>query len=171
VTDDVGNRNNILAVPISKPKIDVDTDTKRSDSEEIQIVSPQPERQIPILVAEKMDSTPSSGNNFRTVATFSQKDADDKTAQDAEPNHVLVGSEDNTPLYANTAAEVADSAAIVDREDSPLPVSDEIAGRTGERRMSFTPISQVAATAADVADSAAKLDLDEKDVCIGDFSH
>jgi hypothetical protein len=39
-------------------------------------------------------------------------------------------------------------------------MSDEEAGRTGYRRMSQTPIPQVAETAAEVADVAATLDKD-----------
>ena len=41
-----------------------------------------------------------------------------------------------------------------------MPSSDEEAGRTGERRMSSTPINEVADTAAEVADSAATIDKD-----------
>lgn len=69
----------------------------------------------------------------------------------------------STPIgqVADTAAEVADTAAAIDREPTPLPSSDEEAGRTGERRMSSTPINEVADTAAEVADSAATIDKDQ----------
>lgn len=40
-------------------------------------------------------------------------------------------------------------------------MSDEEAGRIGYRRMSQTPIPQVAETAAEVADTAAILDKDD----------
>lgn len=46
----------------------------------------------------------------------------------------------------------------LDREEPTPPISDEDAGRIGFRRMSLTPIPQVAMTAAEVADSAAILD-------------
>lgn len=67
-------------------------------------------------------------------------------------------SETRTPDFASSAAEVADSAMILDREVPTPPMSDEEAGRTGYRRMSLTPIPQVAETAAEVADVAATLD-------------
>lgn len=69
----------------------------------------------------------------------------------------------STPIrqVADTAAEVADTAAAIDREPTPVPSSDEEAGRTGERRMSSTPINEVADTAAEVADSAATIDKDQ----------
>lgn len=56
------------------------------------------------------------------------------------------------------ASEVADSAAILDKEDPESLSPDDEAGRTGERRLSHTPIGQVANTAAEVADTAAFLD-------------
>jgi hypothetical protein len=68
-----------------------------------------------------------------------------------------------TPELANVAAEVADVAATLDREEPTPPVSDEEAGRTGFRRMSTTPIPQVALTAAEVADSAAIIDKEVED--------
>lgn len=69
----------------------------------------------------------------------------------------------STPIgqIADTAAEVADTAAGIDREPTPVPSSDEEAGRTGERRRSSTPINEVADTAAEVADSAATIDKDQ----------
>lgn len=48
----------------------------------------------------------------------------------------------------------------LDREAATPPISDEDAGRIGYRRMSQTPIPEVAETAAEVADSAATLDKD-----------
>lgn len=70
------------------------------------------------------------------------------------------GSGTSTPSFVRTAAEVADSAALLDKEDADSEVTDEEAGRTGFRRMSLTPIQDVAATAAEVADSARDLDSD-----------
>ena len=69
---------------------------------------------------------------------------------------------------SETAAEVADSAAILDRPITPQLSSDEVAGITGERRMSTTPIPQVSDTAAEVADVAAILDKEEATPDISD---
>ncbi|RKU40280.1 hypothetical protein DL546_000218 [Coniochaeta pulveracea] len=68
------------------------------------------------------------------------------------------GSGTSTPSFVRTAAEVADSAALLDKEEPEEDVPDEEAGRTGFRRMSATPIPEVAATAAEVADTAQRLD-------------
>ncbi len=68
------------------------------------------------------------------------------------------GSGASTPSFVKTAAEVADSAALLDKEEAEPEVTDEEAGRTGFRRMSMTPIQDVAATAAEVADTAEALD-------------
>lgn len=68
------------------------------------------------------------------------------------------GSGASTPSFVKTAAEVADSAALLDKEDAEPEITDEEAGRTGFRRMSLTPIQDVAATAAEVADTAEGLD-------------
>jgi hypothetical protein len=68
------------------------------------------------------------------------------------------GSGASTPSFVKTAAEVADSAALLDKEDTEPEVTDEEAGRTGFRRMSATPIHDVADTAAEVADTAKELD-------------
>lgn len=64
----------------------------------------------------------------------------------------------DTPTLAMNAAEVADSAALIDEEEPEAEMSDEEAGRIGFRRMSATPIIEVANTAAEVADSARELD-------------
>lgn len=68
------------------------------------------------------------------------------------------GSGASTPSFVRTAAEVADSAALLDKEDPEPEIPDEEAGRIGYRRMSATPISDVANTAAEVADDACWLD-------------
>lgn len=64
----------------------------------------------------------------------------------------------STPSFVRTAAEVADSAALLDKEEAEAEVPDEEAGRTGYRRLSATPIPEVASTAAEVADTAQRLD-------------
>jgi len=107
----------------------------------------------PTLVVEKVDSGPRHGDDFGTNATFAQKDAHKLHAQDTEPDRVILRTP--TPELASVAAEVADSAAALDREQPTPPISDEEAGRIGFRRMSQTPIPEVADTAAEVAESAA----------------
>jgi hypothetical protein len=64
----------------------------------------------------------------------------------------------STPDYAGVAAEVADSAAILNKEKPETPVPDELAGKIGYRRLTSTPIGEVASTAAEVADTAKDLD-------------
>lgn len=68
------------------------------------------------------------------------------------------GSGTSTPSFVRTAAEVADSAALLDEQEPEEDVPDEEAGRIGFRRMSATPIPVVATTAAEVADTAQQLD-------------
>ncbi|KAI6247173.1 hypothetical protein HI914_05023 [Erysiphe necator] len=62
---------------------------------------------------------------------------------------------------ANTAAEVADTAVILDQEPSSPPISDTEAGQIGLRCLSTTPIAEVASVAAEVADVAASLDNEQ----------
>lgn len=112
----------------------------------------------PTLIIEKVDSEPRHGDDFGESSTIEQTDAHHLRAHDAEPDIVVVRSETRTPDIAEVAAEVADSAATLDREQPTPPISDEEAGRIGFRRMSTTPIPEVANTAAEVADIAAKLD-------------
>ncbi|KUI64780.1 Midasin [Cytospora mali] len=67
----------------------------------------------------------------------------------------------STPEYARTAAEVADSAALVDPATPEPEVSNEVAAEVGYRQMTSTPPQEAADTAADVADTAEALDTDE----------
>ncbi len=57
----------------------------------------------------------------------------------------------STPVFARVAAEVAESAALLDKEDPEPDI----------RRPSSAPMSEVASTAAEVADSAELLDASE----------
>lgn len=66
-----------------------------------------------------------------------------------------------SPNFASVAAEVADTAAILNKEAPETPITDEEAGKIGYRRMSSTPITEVANTAAEVADTARDLDSAE----------
>jgi hypothetical protein len=118
----------------------------------------------PLLVVEKIGSEPGHEDEFGSEATVGQREAHKLRAQDDLPELTIMRSDSQTPEFANTAAEVADTASTLDREPPPLPISDEEAGRTGYRRMSMTPIPEVALTAAEVADTAALLDKDSE-VC------
>lgn len=160
VTDDGGNRNNLLEAPISEKKA-----VKPPTTQQPPIPSEPDEVPIPTLVVEKVDAEPRHGDDFGSDATVGQKDAHEKRSQDAEPDLVVVNGDVDSKEYADTAAEVADSALIIDREPTPLPISDKEAGRIGFRRMSSTPIPEVAKTAAEVADSAALLDQEAVGYC------
>jgi len=129
VTDDIGNRNNLLKVPIHEKPTEA-TGTTEKDS---------------------------SGHTMSTTTQPASDDANKLPVQDASSGYV-VRSDTHTPEIASDAAEVADSAMTLDRSTPTPPMPDEEAGRIGYRRMSHTPIPEVADTAAEVADSAAILD-------------
>jgi hypothetical protein len=114
----------------------------------------------PTLIIEKVDDELRHGDDFGSAATVGQKDAHLLHSQDAVPDHIIMRSDSRTPELADTAAEVSESAALLDWDRDPPtpPMSDEEAGRIGYRRMSSTPIPEVAKTAAEVADVAATLD-------------
>jgi hypothetical protein len=112
----------------------------------------------PITIVQKTGLEPRHGDDFGVKATFAQKEAHRLRAQDALPDYIRIRHESRTPELADIAAEVADSAALLDRDQPTPPVSNEEAGRLGLRRMSSTPIPEVASTAAEVADVAATLD-------------
>lgn len=66
-----------------------------------------------------------------------------------------------TPEFARVAAEVADSAALLDRS-TPEPESSERAiGGTALEAPASAHIQEIANTAAEVADTAEALDADE----------
>lgn len=114
--------------------------------------------ETPTLIVEKVDSQLSYGDDFGEKATVGQKDTHLLRSQDAEPDHVIMRTGALTPELADVAAEVSESAAILDHDPPTPPISDEEAGRIGYRRMSHTPIPEVADTAAEVAEVAATLD-------------
>ncbi|KAF7927028.1 uncharacterized protein EAE98_006412 [Botrytis deweyae] len=120
----------------------------------------------PIVSVEKVDSEPRLGDDFGSNATYAQKDAHNLHAQDALPDHITIREQASTPDLANVAAEVADSAELLDETPPTPPMSDTEAGKTGYRRLSYTPIPEVAATAAEVADTAAHIDDDSKPTSI-----
>ncbi|KAK2625976.1 hypothetical protein QTJ16_004238 [Diplocarpon rosae] len=115
----------------------------------------------PLLVVEQVDSKPRSAEDLLgSAASVAQRDTRELRAEDdAEPDPIITRrSGAHTPELADVAAEVADSAAALDRDVPTPPLPDAEAGRLGYRRMSQTPIPEVAATAAEVADVAATLD-------------
>jgi hypothetical protein len=126
------------------------------------ISSSQPSH--PTLVVEKTDTEPRHGDDFGDSATADQREAHRMRSSDAEPDQVIVTDQEAT-YSARTAAEVADSAARLDIEQPTPPITDEMAGRIGFRRLSQTPIEDVAAVASEVSDSAALMDADEQAVC------
>jgi hypothetical protein len=114
----------------------------------------------PTLIVEKVDAEPQHGDTFGNSVTLDQKDAHKMREQDAEPDKVII-IDDAAIDRAITAAEVADAAVTLDNELPTPPLSDAEAGRIGFRRLSQTPIADVAAVASEVSDSAALLDKDE----------
>lgn len=114
----------------------------------------------PALIVEKTDAEPRHGDNFGDKATVDQREAYRMRSLDANPDQVIV--RDKAAMEsADTAAEVADAAAALDIEQPTPPITDVEAGRIGFRRLSQTPIADVAAVASEVSDSAALLDMDE----------
>lgn len=120
---------------------------------------------MPILKVEKVDSEPRHGDDFGSDATYAQKYAHNLHAQDTIPDQVTIRQQTATPDLANVAAEVADSAALLDETPPTPPMSDQEAGKIGYRRLSHTPIPEVAETAAEVADAAALIDENPKVCC------
>ncbi|KAM3081973.1 hypothetical protein ACMFMG_004433 [Clarireedia jacksonii] len=94
------------------------------------------------------------------------QDSTTKKTEGAEPDHVSLRKDVVTPEPAEVAADVADSAASLDREPPTPPMSDSEAGEIGYRRLSHTPIGEVADTAAEVAETAAKIDSPTKPTSI-----
>lgn len=113
---------------------------------------------IPTLVVEKTDDSPSYGDDFGPSATTGEKDAHALHSTDAEPDSVIINSEHTASSESETIAEVSESAALLDVRAVTPEISDKEAGEIGFRRISSTPIPEVAQTAAEVEDSAALLD-------------
>lgn len=167
----MGNRNNLLAIPMGKKTESGDTqepsavrstskDATKKPSAETKGALLAGETSRPTLVVDKTDSAPRYGDNFGANATMEQREAHQMRASDAEPDQVIVAG-DGADDAASNAAEVADDAANLDREPPTPPLTDEEAGRIGYRRLSQTPIEDVAAVASEVSESAALLDHEE----------
>ncbi|KAI1762512.1 hypothetical protein GGR53DRAFT_468258 [Hypoxylon sp. FL1150] len=90
-------------------------------------------------------------------------DTESPTPKVAESQEPTPSSDTQAHDIAEIAAEVADSACAIDPEAPEPEISDAEAGRIGMRRMSHTPISQVAQTAMEVAIVAATLDIDDSE--------
>lgn len=118
----------------------------------------------PPLIAVSNSSTPHHDGDIADTSSEGSKDERLLKTRAAEPDYVVVRSENRTPDIASSAAEVADSAQNLDQRSPTPPITDEEAGRIGYRRMSQTPIPEVADVAAEVADSAAILDKDDSSV-------
>lgn len=128
-TDSAGNRNNVLSVP--------EPDTEGDEG-------------------KKEDSSPPEANGV--VPKLPKHKAVEKLKVNGVKGDLVPRDQSRTPDIADDAAEVADSAAQLDRNQPTPPISDAEAGRIGLRRLSSTPIPEVANTAAEVADSAALID-------------
>ncbi|XXG96602.1 hypothetical protein Hte_002890 [Hypoxylon texense] len=104
-------------------------------------------------------------NNILRVSINQSQEPDTKspTPQVTEVKGPTPSSGVQTPDAAKVAAEVADSAYAIDLKAPEPEISDAEAGRTGIRRMSHTPISEVAQTAMEVSISAATLDNDNSE--------
>lgn len=121
-----------------------------SPSTSIKVQSPTMSEAVPTLTLEKTDALPSNGKDFDPQETVANNDAQ----QDRPAIHL----EEGASQEAETIAEVFESAALLDEREKTPDIPDEEAGKIGFRRMSSTPIPEVASTAAEVADSAAILD-------------
>ncbi|OLN93895.1 hypothetical protein CCHL11_03402 [Colletotrichum chlorophyti] len=152
VTDDSGNRNNLLTAPES-----------------------QEYAQLNGVKDEQQNKSDHSATDSKPDMDASRAAAAHTTAQ-LEPNpKALDRLKDeerkrlsSTPIeqVAATAAEVADTAQALDADDGMdrlAPTSKGIDRLKDEerKRLSSTPIEQVASTAAEVADTAQKLDADQ----------
>src|SRR5436853_3183657 len=114
VTDDQGNRNNLLIVPTAMEEAEVpkpnDIEQEKSKSGDTasgypDVVQPNAEhsRSIPKLVVEKVDAEPRYGDDCGPQATVARKDAHEMRAKDTAPDQVIVRSGTSTPIYAATA--------------------------------------------------------------------
>ncbi|KAK2021985.1 hypothetical protein LX32DRAFT_711325 [Colletotrichum zoysiae] len=145
VTDASGNRNNILTAP----------DTPEDK---------QPNGDSGEFSAKASDSMEAS--NAAAASSAPRPEPRPKAIdhlKDAERQRLS-----STPIeqVADTAAEVADSAAKLDAEVDttrlePLPKGVSQLKDEERQRLSSTPIEQVASVAAEVADSAQALDADK----------
>ncbi|TDZ39753.1 hypothetical protein CTRI78_v010465 [Colletotrichum trifolii] len=148
VTDDSGNRNNILTAPASQHYTEINGSKANGHA------------------AERPDTNTSNMDASEAAAAHSRAQLEPKSKVD----HLKDGERQrlsSTPIeqVADTAAEVADTAQKLDRVDEARLVPPKaVQGLKDEerQRLSGTPIEQVANTAAEVADTAQKLDREDE---------
>ncbi|KAF4624681.1 hypothetical protein G7Y89_g13487 [Cudoniella acicularis] len=192
VTDDIGNRNNLLTAPaIEKsaaqpeqphlsdtnatpaiPANDMATEENMehqvhqkiddaNESIDAKEVADTPEVKempsSPAVVVERAESDLQFSSDSKEQEAI-KPEPGHLSAQEPHSDRAATSNGATTPDLADTAAEVAESAAVLDHNPPTPPISDDEAGRIGYRRMSNTPIPQVAKVAVEVADVAATLD-------------
>ncbi|KAK2011442.1 hypothetical protein LZ32DRAFT_606454 [Colletotrichum eremochloae] len=145
VTDASGNRNNLLIAP------DLQEDTQPNGDN----------GQNSAKASESME-TP----NAAAVSSAAQPEPKPKAIDHLKDQERQRLSSTPIEKVADTAAEVADSAAKLDAEENttrlePLPKGVGQLKDEERQRLSSTPIEQVASVAAEVADSAQALDADK----------
>ncbi|KAI4863044.1 hypothetical protein F4820DRAFT_390777 [Hypoxylon rubiginosum] len=115
--------------------------------------------------ADKVTDNWGNVNNVLRVSINKSQEADTKspTPQITELKETAPSTDAQTRDVAKVAAEVADSAYAIDLEAPEPEISDAEAGRTGIRRMTHTPISEVAQTAMEVSIVAATLGDDDSE--------
>lgn len=114
-----------------------------------------------------IDSNTPTYSSVAAEAKFSKAELPPIDTPEGVAKHILAShSRASTPTYASVAAEVADSATFLNEEKPETPIPDELAGEIGYRRLSSTPIAEVANTAAEVADTAQRLDDPEVSIVI-----
>ena len=146
-------------------KPDLDQFPLKADSQKMAEMAPSADDSLPSIKAEDTsikteDNSTQMADNAPSVPVKIQ---DTKYLPVANAAKELLSRSDprsgaSTPGFVRTTAEVADTAALLDREEPEPEISDGEAGMIGYRRLSSTPIPEVARTAAEVADTAEKLD-------------
>ncbi|KAE8454152.1 hypothetical protein EG329_005077 [Mollisiaceae sp. DMI_Dod_QoI] len=138
--------------PIPAPVVDIKKiqDFEETDSKDVSDDQMEEDKAVapPALVVENAESEPKQEEKSSAGATHVGHDSDHLQASETTEDMVSRNGS-RTPELADVAAEVAETAATLDREEPGPPISDEEAGRIGFRRMSSTPIPQVALTAAE----------------------
>jgi hypothetical protein len=158
VTDALGNRNNLLVAPVEEDQKEESSPQKSTDGPRESIG----DIQISTLIVEKTDAEPNHSDDFgNNTATVGQKEAHDMRAPDAEPVATIVKTHKPLPAETKDIAKPEDAALTTDGKGSSPQSPDAELSILEERRLSHTPIPEVAATAAEVADSAAKIDREE----------
>ncbi|KAL2015589.1 hypothetical protein VTK56DRAFT_5201 [Thermocarpiscus australiensis] len=147
VTDSEGNANHVLRL---KPAKEQPHEVSTEDRTEPSLAQSAPDRQ---------------GTDDKTGVVTSARLA----AKQLQPSiDAAAGSRSGTgtPIFARTAAEVADSAALLHEEVPDRESAAPAAPSAGIRAQKPSQMSEEAETAAEVADTAEKLDSDENTILI-----